>query len=165
MKTHRASSLVATLMLTLTACGSSSKNNTSAGGDAGGNAVADGGTNSGFEACLASVQPNCVVSDMNTAEKMGTPCASVTLIPIPLTAGGNYGPMTIPGGPYGAKIMWNQGAGTEFVNPINSSESICPTIGVQSFREPASVNAEILNLRSIDQSIYTIFRPACMKDG
>jgi hypothetical protein len=102
---------------------------------------------------------------MNTAAKMETPCASLTVIPIPLTAGGNYGPMTIQAGPYGAKIEWNKGAGTPFVNPVNGSESICPTIGVQSFMEPASVNAEILNLRSIDQSIYTIFRPACMKDG
>ena len=31
--------------------------------------------------------------------------------------------------------------------------------------EPASVNAQVLNLRGLDHSLYTIFRPACMKDG
>jgi dipeptidyl aminopeptidase/acylaminoacyl peptidase len=34
-----------------------------------------------------------------------------------------------------------------------------------TFNEPASVNKEILNVRMIDYSLYTIFRPACMKDG
>jgi hypothetical protein len=87
------------------------------------------------------------------------------MIPIPLTAGGNYGPMTIEAGPYGAATMWNQGAGTEFVNPVNSMEPVCLPTGVQTFNEPASVNAEILNVRSIDYSLYTIFRPACMKAG
>jgi hypothetical protein len=66
----------------------------------------------------------CSVSDMNTAAKMETPCASLTLIPIPLTGGGNYGPMTIMEGPYGGKIEWNKGAGTPFVNPVNISEPL-----------------------------------------
>jgi hypothetical protein len=87
------------------------------------------------------------------------------MIPVPLTAGGNYGPMSIEEGPYGGKIDWNQGAGTEFVNPINTSEPLCLPGGVQTFNEPASVNAEILNTRDLDYSLYTIFRPACMKDG
>ena len=89
----------------------------------------------------------------------------MTVIPVPLTDGTNYGPMTIAGGPYGAKIEWNEGAGTAFVNPVNVAEPICPTVGVQTFMEPASVNAELLNLRGIDHSLYTIFRPACMKEG
>src|SRR5260221_7261161 len=166
MKTRNAISLVATLVLGLTACGSdkksgSDKNNVTAGNDAG----PEGGADPALEACLASVQKNCVVSEMNTAAKMEIPCASLTMIPIPLTAGGNYGPMTVQEGPYGGKIEWNQGMGTEFVNPVNSNEPICLPTGVQTFNEPASVNAEILNLRMLDYSLYTIFRPACMKDG
>ena len=166
MKTRNAISLVATLVLGLTACGSdkksgSDKNNVTAGNDAG----PEGGADPALEACLASVQKNCVVSEMNTAAKMEIPCASLTMIPIPLTAGGNYGPMTVQEGPYGGKIEWNQGMGTEFVNPVNGNEPLCLPGGVQTFKEPASVNAEILNLRDLDYSLYTIFRPACMKEG
>ena len=102
---------------------------------------------------------------MDTAAKMETACANLSFIPIPLTDGGAYGPVTIPGGPYGSKMEWNQGKGTEFVNPVNGSESICIPTGVDTFAEPASVNAQIENLRSMDHSLYTIFRPACMKDG
>ena len=51
------------------------------------------------------------------------------------------------------------------MNPVNTAEPICPTVGVQTFMEPASVNADLLNLRGIDHSLYTIFRPACMKEG
>jgi hypothetical protein len=178
MKTRNAISLVATLVPFLTACGSKN-NGTAGGGDAGtaavGDAGADGSAVSSFEACLAAVQPSCTVSQQDTPEKLQTPCASLTMIPVPLeqgpppgtagTDGGVYGPMTITAGPYGGKIEWNQGAGTPFVNPVNSAEPICLPGGVQTFKEPASVNAEILNVRMIDYSLYTIFRPACMKDG
>ncbi len=150
MKTRNAVCLVVTAVLGLAAC-SSDKN----GSD----------PNSAFQACLATVQKMCTVAEQDTAEKLETPCASVTLIPVPLTDGTNYGPKTIDGGPYGAKIEWNEGAGTEFVNPVNVAEAICPTLGVQSFKEPAAVNAELLNLRGLDSSLYTIFRPACMKEG
>ncbi len=60
---------------------------------------------------------------------------------------------------------WNEGAGTEFVNAVNSLETVCFPIGIETFNEPASVNAELLNLRDVDWSLYTIFRPACMMDG
>jgi len=167
MKTRIAISLVTILLPILTACGSSKSNgtagNSTAGGDAATSTVADAG--SSFEACIASLHPTCKVSEMDTAAKMETPCASLTMIPVPLTDGGTYGPMTIHEGPYGGKTEWNKGAGTEFVNPINSAEPICLPTGVQTFNEPASVNAEILNLRMLDYSLYTIFRPACMKDG
>jgi pimeloyl-ACP methyl ester carboxylesterase len=149
MKTSHATSLVAAAVLGLSACGSDKT----------------GGTGTEFQACLASVQKKCTVAEQDTAEKLETACASVTLIPIPLADGTTYGPITIDGGPYAAKIEWNEGAGTEFVNPVNVAEPVCPTLGVQSFNEPASVNAELLNLRGIDYSLYTIFRPACMKAG
>jgi hypothetical protein len=183
MKTRNAISLVATLVPLLAACGlaacGSSKNTTNGTGGGGGDAATaiatDGGSPASFEACIASLQPSCVVSQQDTAEKLQAPCASLTMIPVPLeqgappgtagTDGGLYGPMTIKAGPYGGKIEWNQGAGTPFVNPVNSAEPVCLPTGVKTFNEPASVNAEILNVRMIDYSLYTIFRPACMKDG
>jgi hypothetical protein len=102
---------------------------------------------------------------MNTAAKMETPCKATEFEPIPLTDGTSYGPVTIEGGPYGGKIEWNQGAGTPYVNTPNTAEGICIPGGVMAFGEPASVNAQVEDLRGLDHSLYTIFRPACMKDG
>jgi hypothetical protein len=118
-----------------------------------------------FDACMAAIQPTCSAMEMNTAEKMETPCKEITLIPVPLTAGGMHGPVTLKGGPYAGKAEWNEGAGTPFVNPVNGSEPICVPIGIETFMEPASVNAEIENLRGVDYSLYTVFRPACFKPG
>jgi hypothetical protein len=131
----------------------------------GGAAGSDAPTASAFDTCVAALKPVCVVSDMNTAALMETPCAALQMIPIPLADGGTYGPMTIQGGPYGGKIDWNQGQGTTFVNQVNGLEPICVPTGIESFKEPASVNAQIENLRSVDYSLYTIFRPACFKPG
>jgi hypothetical protein len=162
MHTRHVISLVATFAMSLSACSSDKK--LAGRGDAD-DADASGKVDPEFAACFAKVQKTCVVSELNTAEKMETPCASSTMIPIPLMGGGTYGPKTIQGGPHGGQIMWNVGAGTEFVNPVNSMEPVCLPTGVQTFKEPDSVNAEILNVRDIDYSLYTIFRPACMKDG
>jgi hypothetical protein len=118
-----------------------------------------------FNTCLAATQPTCSALAMNTAELMETPCREVTLLPIPLTAGGNYGPVTLKYGPYGGKAEWNEGAGTPFVNQVNGSEPICIPTGIETFMEPASLNANIENLRGVDYSLYTIFRPACFKPG
>jgi hypothetical protein len=154
MKTPTAIALTGSLALTLTACGSSSK--TSGSGD--------GGPVS-FESCVAALQPTCSVAAMDTEAKLESSCAALTLIPIPLTDGGAYGPVTIKGGPYGGKLEWNQGKGTPYVNTVNSAEPICLPVGVDTFMEPPSVSAQVLNLRGLDHSLYTIFRPACMKDG
>ena len=70
----RAIAWFATVVLGLTACGSTKGDDTGTQGDA----------NSEFQACLASVQKNCTVSEQNTAEKLETSCASLTSIPIPL---------------------------------------------------------------------------------
>jgi hypothetical protein len=151
----------------LPAC-SSNKN------DAGSSALTDGGAKgteggksggSAFDQCVASLTPVCHTSEMNTAEKMGTPCKATEFIPIPLTDGTQYGPKTIQGGPYGAKTEWNQGANTEFVNPVNTSEPICLPTGIDTFKEPSQVTDDLKNTRGLDYSLYTIFRPACMKDG
>jgi hypothetical protein len=118
-----------------------------------------------FDKCFADVKPMCSAHDMNTAELMETPCRALTMIPVPLTDGSNYGPITLAAGPYGGKAEWNQGAGTEFVNPVNSSEPVCVPTGIETFMEPAATNAEIENLRDVDYSLYTIFRPACFREG
>jgi len=157
MKTSHAIALFAGLVPALAACGSSKSG---AGGDAGSSSAPQS-----FEACIASLQQTCAVADMDSGTQMETPCANLTLIPIPLTDGGVYGPVTIKAGPYGGKIEWNQGAGTPYVNPVNGAEPICLPTGVDTFNEPASVSAQVLDLRGLDHSLYTIFRPACMKDG
>jgi hypothetical protein len=136
-----------------------------AGGQTGGAGGATGSGGGDFEACVAGLQPTCRTLEMDTAAKLETACKDTEFIPIPLTGGGAYGPMTIPGGPYGGKIEWNEGQGTPFVNPVNGSEPICLTIGIDTFREPASVTDDLKNTRDLDYSLYTIFRPACMKEG
>lgn len=118
-----------------------------------------------FDSCIADVEPVCTVAGKDTAEKLEVACFDLTTIAVPLSDGSEYGPMTVPGGPYGGKIEWNQGAGTEFVNEVNPAEPICLPIGVETFMEPDEINAELLNVREIDYALYTIFRPACMKEG
>jgi hypothetical protein len=161
MKARTTVPLLAILALGLPGCGGDDDADKPGGQTPGGQTEAE----AAFQACLATVKPTCIVSELNTAEKMETACGDLTMIPIPLTDGSTYGPKTIKGGPYGGISMWNEGAGTEFVNPVHNNEPACLQVGVQSFRQPDSVNAEILNVRSIDYSLYTIFRPACMKQG
>jgi hypothetical protein len=157
MKTLNVTLLLAALAPSLAACGS---DKTSTTGDAGA-----GPSTVSFASCIAALKPNCNVVDQKTAADLETPCASLTSIAIPLTDGGAYGPETIKAGPYGGKIEWNQGANTPYVNPVNSMEPVCIPLGVDTFMEPAAANAQVLNLRGLDHSLYTIFRPACMKDG
>jgi hypothetical protein len=83
----------------------------------------------------------------------------VTNISIPLDFG------EVKAGPYGGKIEWNQGKGTAFAYDENILEAVCVPDGIETFMEPASVNAEIENLRGVDWGLYTIFRPACFKAG
>jgi len=118
-----------------------------------------------FDQCFAAIQPTCAATELNTAELMETPCREMRMPTIPLTDGGVYGPQTLKFGPYGGGVEWNDGAGTPFVNVVNTAEPICIPIGISTFMEPASVNAEISNLRGVDYSLYTIFRPACFKPG
>jgi hypothetical protein len=119
-----------------------------------------------FEACYAQIKPVCVAKEMTTAELMETPCKALTNIPVPLTDGTSYGPKTVMGGPYASKIDWNEGAGTKFVSEDNSlAEQGCLLVGIDTFAQPTSVNDEIKNLRGLDWTLVTIFRPACMKKG
>jgi len=118
----------------------------------------------GFDACVASIEPLCKTSELDTAAEMEAACKALEFIPIPLTDGSAYGPVTITGGPYGGKNEWNEGSGTEFVNEVNASEPVCLPTGIDTFMEPASVTDDLKNTRDLDYSLYTIFRPACMKD-
>lgn len=129
----------------------------------GGDAANGGGGGSEFQACVADL-PVCKIAEKDTAEKIQQPCGATEFLPIPLTDGTTYGPATIEAGPQGAKIDWNQGAGTEFVNPINDSENTCDTV-IAGFGEPTVLSDDIKNKRGMDLSLYTIFRPACMRDG
>ncbi len=144
----------------------SSEDPISAAGGAGAEPDAGGtGADGDFEACLESLVPNCDVHEMDAADKMEWMCEDLTMIPIPLTSGDQYGPMTVEGGPLGGQTLWNEGAGTEFVNTVSPLEPVCLPFGVETFNEPPSVNAEILNTRDLDYSLYTIFKPACMEEG
>jgi len=124
-----------------------------------------GGADAAFDTCFASVKATCLAHEMNTAELMETPCREITMVAVPLTAGGEYGPVTLKQGPYGGKAEWNEGKGTPFVNAVNTAEPICVPVGIETFKEPAVLNAEIENLRDVDYSLYTIFRPACFRPG
>jgi hypothetical protein len=154
--------------------GSNAAGSGAGGSKAAGSGGAGGGSGSGyttalakgdFDKCYAQVQAHCVSKEMNTAEKMEIPCKEIELLSIPLSDGSTYGPKTLKAGPYGGKTDWNQGKGTEFVNAVNSSESVCVPTGIETFMEPQVNNLEIENLRDVDWSLYTIFRPACMKPG
>jgi Chlorophyllase enzyme len=95
-------------------------------------------------------------------DEQGTPCASLLTPSVPLSNGETWGNKALQSGPYGAFVAWNQGK--DFANPVSAAESSC-TLLAGAFAEPASVTADTLNLRGQDLALYTVFRPACMKDG
>lgn len=131
----------------------------------GGAASSSGGGGSTFAACIGALTPLCKSRELDTAEKLRASCGAIEYLQIPLTSGGAYGPQILPGGPYGGKIEWNQGAGTAFVNAVNVGELICNPIGIDTFLEPAAVTDDLKNTRGLDSTLYTIFRPACLKQG
>lgn len=120
----------------------------------------DGGSGGAFATCQQSLK-TCGYDEKETA------CASITTPEIPLSAGGTWGKKVVAGGPYGAYVEWNQGM--QFANPQSAADGdslLCNEVFVKgAFNEPDSVNADVLNLRGADLKLFTIFRPACMKDG
>lgn len=126
------------------------------GRDAGSDAATSTPSDSAFQACTQALKKPCAFDDKQTA------CGSVKTASIPLTNGGTAGPVEIPSGPYGFFTEWNQGKA--FANTPSSSEGLCDVIA-GSFGEPESTTQDSLNLRGADLSLYTVFRPACMKDG
>ncbi len=147
MRTGRVTMGAAIVVLTLGACGDDD---------------ASGGE---FEACLATLEPLCRASERTTEESMESACLATEMIPIPLSDGSMHGPVVLEGGEYGGAVLWNEGADTEFVNPVNPSEAVCIPVGIDTFNEPAAVSDDIKNLRGLDHSLYTVFHPACMKPG
>lgn len=68
----------------------------------------------------------------------------------------------IPLGPYGAIMETNVGQGFEV--PEASGEADCASVAA-SFGEPANTTANILDLKGSDLKLYTVYRPACMREG
>lgn len=148
-----------------TASGSDSAGKSAAngGGATGGTTASDKGDDvasqpkfGSFDECVAALKPMCSYDDKDTA------CSSLMTATIPLSNGMTWGNVEIKGGPYGAFVAFNQGK--DFANPINVGESSCDILAA-AFGEPASTTADVLDLRGADLSLYTVFRPACMKDG
>jgi hypothetical protein len=108
-----------------------------------------------FEKCQASLKA-CSYDESETA------CSSLNTAVIPLSDGSTYGDVELKGGPYGAYVEWNEGQA--FANPVSLLESTC-SIAAAVFMEPASVTADVLDLRGQELGLYTVFRPACMKEG
>ncbi|MDB4975991.1 MAG: hypothetical protein JWN48_4332 [Myxococcaceae bacterium] len=109
-----------------------------------------------FQTCTEGLKSKCRYDDKEIA------CSSVVTQAVPLSAGGSAGNVEIPFGPYGAYVEWNQGKA--FANPVSLLEGTCDVLA-SSFGEPASVTSDVLDLRGADLGLYTVFRPACMKEG
>jgi hypothetical protein len=109
-----------------------------------------------FATCVAALKPVCNYDEKETA------CASIRSQKIPLTSGGTASGTAVAGGPHGAIVNFNQGK--QFANTPSFLEGTCDVLAA-SFGEPESVTADILDLRGADLSLYTVFRPACMRDG
>ncbi len=109
-----------------------------------------------FDACMASLKQRCMYDEMETA------CSSMITPTIPLTDGSTWGNTELLAGPYGGYVEWNEGA--DFANVMNPGELTCD-IAAGAFMEPASVTADVLDLRGQDLTLYTVFRPACTREG
>jgi Chlorophyllase enzyme len=116
----------------------------------------DAGAPDPFAVCTAALNPRCVINDH---EK---PCGSLVTTPIPLEGGGYWGRKELAFGPYGAYIEWNEGK--DFANTPSILEGSC-SIAAGFFNEPDAVTEEVLKLNGAELSLYTIFRPACMRPG
>jgi hypothetical protein len=118
-------------------------------------AASDAAAPDKFAACVAALK-KCNYDEKETG------CSSVKSPTVPLTAGGTWGGIEVPGGSWGTIVNYNQGK--EFANSPSLLEATCDVIAV-SFGEPAEVTADVLDLRGADLSLYTVFRPACSRDG
>ncbi len=109
-----------------------------------------------FASCVAALKP-CTYDEKESS------CSSVKTPVIPLTNGMKWGDTVLPQGPHGSYVEWNEGMA--FANPVNIGESTCELLAPLAFQEPDAVTADVLNLRGQDLALYTVFRPACMRDG
>jgi hypothetical protein len=111
-------------------------------------------------------EPLCDVAQMRTPEDMEQVCGSWKFLPIPLSDGSTYESNITSGGPYKAKIEWNEGEGSGYENLINPLELGCDAGLIElGFGEPRELNEEIKDRRGMKYDLYTIFRPAEFKEG
>ncbi|MET0285441.1 MAG: hypothetical protein ABW352_13255 [Polyangiales bacterium] len=109
-----------------------------------------------FASCVAELEPRCKPDDTAKA------CSSVITPTVALSDGGSWGGSELKAGPYGWIVDFNQGK--SFATRISSAESSCAVLAA-SFGESEESTASILDLRGADLSLYTVFRPACMREG
>jgi hypothetical protein len=125
-------------------------------GDAGGDAASDASAEAGaFQGCQQALK-KCTYEEKESA------CSSVNTTKIPLSDGGTWGDVEVKSGPHGFFVEWNEGM--KFANADNFLEATCDLVAA-TFGEPAAVTDDVLNLRGQDLKLYTIFRPACMREG
>lgn len=124
------------------------------GGSAGVRNSADSGDD-GFVKCVGSLKAKCPYNQPENA------CSSIMTAVIPLSDGTTWGNIELTQGPYGSYVEWNEGQG--FANPESMMEATC-AIAAASFGEPESVTEDVLDLRDQDLKLYTVYRPACMKE-
>jgi hypothetical protein len=101
--------------------------------------------------CLAGLKKMC-----GMREKEG--CSTVETVDI----GDLVKAVEVPLGPYGGIMEQNLGKGFEI--PEASGEAQCDSIAA-SFGEPADVTANVADLKDVDLKLYTVYRPACMREG
>jgi hypothetical protein len=130
------------------AAGASAPGNSAAGAPAAG---ASGNAEDPSAACVAGLKKLCEMH-----ETAG--CSSVNTVDV----GTLVKAVEIPLGPYGAIMETNVGKGFEV--PEASGEADCASVAA-SFGEPANTTANILDLKGSDLKLYTVYRPACMREG
>ena len=114
-------------------------------------AGATGSVNEDSSACVKALKPKCQMRDKSA-------CSSYLTADV----GTLVKATEVPLGPYGATM--EQNLGKEFAIPQDASESSCALIA-SSFGEPADVTAETGDLKDVDLTLYTVYRPSCMKEG
>jgi pimeloyl-ACP methyl ester carboxylesterase len=120
-------------------------------GSSGGGAGASGGEQDPRATCVAALKPACKMRDTSA-------CGSFVTADI----GTLIKATEIKFGPYGATMEYNVGKGFEI--PVDSAEANCAQTAA-AFGEPADVTMDAADLKDVDLSLYTVYRPACMIGG
>lgn len=129
--------------------GSNAAGATGKAGTGGGAVGAAGG--SANSACVSALKKGCKFHSTDS-------CSSFTTKGVT----GIVNSVEVKFGPYGATMDKN--VGQEFALPENSQESSCDLVA-SSFGEPAEVTEEVSDLQDVDLTLYTVYRPACTKEG
>jgi hypothetical protein len=112
---------------------------------------AGGASESPVSTCVKALKPKCQMRDTSA-------CSSYLTVDVgTLVKGAEF-----QFGPYGAIMEYNIGKGFEV--PKNASEDGCATVDA-SFGEPKNVTDDTADLKDVDLTLYTAYRPACMAEG